>query len=180
MDTYDALHSRRTVHNYEATELDYEVVERILSAGHMAPNHKLTWPWRFTVVGKETRKALLPVAYRLKNVTAPEMQARVQSKLINPATLIVVTQERAEDPFRNTEDYAATCCAIQNMMLAATAEGLGSKWSTGALTKHPDVCDILDIDIEVEDVVGFIWVGVPMKVPTIERPALETHVKVLR
>ena len=103
----------------------------------------------------------------------------VQSKLINPATLIVVTQARAEDPFRNTEDYAATCCAIQNMMLAATAEGLGSKWSTGALTKHPDVCDILDIDIEAEDVVGFVWVGVPLKVPTIERPALETHVKVL-
>ena len=46
--------------------------------------------------------------------------------------------------------------------------------------KHFDVCDILDIDIEVEDVVGFIWVGVPMKVPTIERPALETHVKVLQ
>ena len=62
------------------------------------------------------------------------------------------------------------------------SRGLGSKWSTGALTKHPhpDVCDILDIDIEVEDVVGFIWVGVPMKVPTIGGLLWRPTSKVLR
>ncbi len=143
----------------------------------MAPNHKLTWPWRFTVVGPETRSALLPIACRLKNAQAPNMVERIRAKLMNPGALIVVTQVLDGDDFRIQEDYAATCCAIQNLMLAARAEGLGSKWSTGALTQHPDVCSTLGIDGEAERVVGFIWLGFPEKTPVIQRPEINAHVR---
>ena len=126
----------------------------------------MTWPWRFTVVGKDTRAGLLPIAYRLKNATSEKMQARIRAKLLNPAALVVVTQVTlVEDDFRRKEDYAATCCAIQNLQLAAYAEGLGAKWSTGGLTKHPDVLSHLGIDGHLEDVVGFVWVGESAKIP---------------
>ena len=126
MDVYTALHSRRTVHDYADTSIEVDVIKRILAAAHMAPNHKMTWPWRFTVVGKDTRAGLLPIAYRLKNATSEKMQARIRAKLLNPAALVVVTQVTVEDDFRRKEDYAATCCAIQNLQLAAYAEGLGA------------------------------------------------------
>ena len=177
MNLYDAIHQRRTVHNYEPVPVDGAVMDRILAAAHMAPNHKLTWPWCFTVVGPETRQALLPVAYELKNAVELEMQRKIHAKLTNPGALVVVTQHLCDDEFRRREDYAATCCAIQNIQLAARAEGLGSKWSTGALTQHPRVCEILGISVEQECVVGFIWLGTPAVVPSIERPPTKNHIR---
>ena len=179
MDLYEAIFTRRTVHNYLPESVDSAALGRILDAAHMAPNHKLTWPWRFTVVGPKTREALLPIAFALKNATAPALQARIRAKLMNPGALVVVTQVRSDDAFRSQEDYAASCCAIQNLMLAARAEGLGSKWSTGALTQHPKLCALLGIDQDAEQVIGFVWVGVPKVVPSVERPSIEQHVRTL-
>ncbi|MBV71881.1 MAG: nitroreductase [Myxococcales bacterium] len=179
MNIYDAINQRRTVHNYNPSTINPKVLNRILAAGHMAPNHKFTWPWRFTVVGPQTRQALLPIAYKLKNVTEENMKKRVRAKLINPAALVVVTQARSESAFQEQEDYAATCCAIQNMLLAAKGEGLGSKWSTGSLTQHADICQLLKIDSEEEKVVGFIWFGEPKNIPTIERPSIGEHIHFL-
>ena len=177
MDFYDTIFNRRTVHNYLPEPVSDETVDRILAAAHMAPNHKLTWPWRFTLVGSETREQLLPIACKLKGATSSEMIAKISAKLLNPGALIVVTQHLQGDEFRQNEDYAAVCCAIQNILLAARAEGLGSKWSTGGLTQHPLICDLLEVDPVTEKVVGFIWVGTPKSVPVIERPELEMHIK---
>ena len=127
-------------------------------------------------MGKETRQNLLPIAYDLKKATNPDMQNRIRSKLINPGGLIVVTYKKSEDSHRQQEDYAATCCAIQNLMLAAYGESLGSKWSTGGLTQHPRVCNLLGIDLTNEIVAGFIWLGTPAKVPNISRPSVSEHI----
>ncbi|MEE2786758.1 MAG: nitroreductase [Myxococcota bacterium] len=179
MNIDQAIFGRRTIHKYTEAPVPTAVMDSIVHAAHQAPNHKLTWPWRFTMVGRKTREQLLPIAYRLKNAAEPPMQARIRSKLMNPGGLIVVTVKRSDDAHRQQEDYAASCCAIQNLMLSAYALGFGTKWSTGALTKHPDVCACLGIDLNLEDVVGFIWVGVPAAVPTIQRPDIEVHVRQL-
>jgi nitroreductase len=179
MDLYEAIHDRRTIHSYEPHPMESGALERVLGAAHLAPNHKLTWPWRFLVVGSETRDALVPIAFELKNATDPLIQGKIRQKLINPSALVVVTQilDSNGDEFRIREDYAATCCAIQNMMLAARAEGLGSKWSTGALTHHPKICELLGVSTRIERVVGFVWLGMASTIPTIERPPVEAHVR---
>ena len=177
MDLYQAIHQRRTIHSYQAQPIPGDALDRVLDAAHMAPNHKLTWPWRFVLVGPETRQALLPIAFELKRAVDPVIQNKIREKLINPGALVVVTQIRSDDEFRAHEDYAATCCAIQNMMLAAKAEGLGSKWSTGALTQHPKICNLFGISLDTESVVGFVWLGVPSAVPAIERPPIERHIR---
>ena len=179
MNLEQAIFGRRTIHQYLDEEVPQTVLDAIINAAHQAPNHKLTWPWKFTLVGRETRENLLPIAYRLKGAQEPAMQTRIRSKLMNPGALIVVTVTRSDDVHRQQEDYAATCCAIQNLMLSAFAHGFGTKWSTGALTKHPDVCECLGIDVVAEDVVGFIWVGAAAAVPTIKRPPIDLHIRVL-
>ena len=63
--------------------------------------------------------------------------------------------------------------------LAAFAEGYGAKWSSGGLTTHPETYAAVGIDPEQEEIVGFIWVGVPARVPKIKRPELAAHLTAL-
>ena len=173
MDLLEAIHTRRTVHKYSPEVIPQETLDKLLMAGHHAPNHKLTWPWRFTVVGPQTRQQLVPVAIACKAVKrelSDEMKAAITAKIVTPGALVVVSQLRSDNDFQSKEDYAAVSCAIQNMMLAAHGEGLGTKWSSGGVTVHADTYSVLGIDQELEEIAGFIWVGVPAQVPTIKRP----------
>lgn len=181
MDTLTAIHRRRTTQAWQDTQLDADVIDQLLSAAHQAPCHKLTWPWRFVVVGPETREQLIPVGAALAAAKAnipvgPKIEAKVRCKVAHPGALIAVALKRCDDAFRAREDYAATACAVQNLMLAATALGLGSKWGTGGLTRHPDTAAILGIDTATEEVVGFVFVGTPARTPRIERPPVDEFV----
>ena len=63
-------------------------------------------------------------------------QALARAKLTRAPVFIVVSQVRQEeDPVLDLEDYAACSCATQNLLLAAHAEGLAAKWSTGKLAE---------------------------------------------
>ncbi|MGA0869293.1 MAG: nitroreductase family protein [Planctomycetota bacterium] len=184
MDVHEAIRSRRTIHSYRTEPLPEGCLERALGAAILAPNHRLTFPWRFTRVGAETRAHLAALAVRLQTekqgALPAEVVNKIRSKVLDPAELIVVTVVRHEDPFTAREDYAATACAIQNLHLALWAEGVGSKWSTGGPTRHEDGYRILGIDRNVEEIIGFLWAGLPAKVPPCpERPALETFVRTL-
>ena len=59
MDLYEALLSRRTIYAFEDRPVPGEALLRALEAARWAPNHKLTEPWRFSVLGAETRAAPL-------------------------------------------------------------------------------------------------------------------------
>ena len=90
---------------------------------------------------------------------------------------MVVTQVRTDDEFRSREDHAACSCAIQNMSLSLTADGVGSKWSTGGLTRDRASYDVLGIDQALEEIIGFIWVGLPAETPAVKRPTLDSVVR---
>jgi nitroreductase len=176
-----ALTGRRTVHRYVPEPVDPAILSRALEAAHAAPCHKLTWPWRFTRVGRATREALVQVAIRLKSARSPldaDRCAALRRKMLDPAELVVVSQVLADDPFRRQEDYAATACAIQNLSLSLAAEGVGSKWSTGGVTRDPETYALLGIDPAAEQIVGFVWVGYAAKEPPVPpRPPLDTVVR---
>jgi nitroreductase len=148
----------------------------------MAPNHKCTWPWRLTRPGAQTREALVPITLELKQkkkgkVFDEPMRAALRQKVLNPAEMIVVSIVRTDNAFQYREDYAAASCAIQNMMLAAVAEGFGSKWSTGGPTRDPRSYEVLQINPEQEEIIGFLFLGKPGRVPVIERPPLSQHLR---
>ena len=76
--------------------------------------------------------------------------------------------ERGDDQ-RRREDYAATCCAIQNIQLAAWAEGVGVKWSTAAVIHDPLAYRWLDIEPQSYDLIALLYVGYPADIPVRER-----------
>jgi nitroreductase len=184
MELREALLTRRTVHAYRREPIPEAAVERALRAAVMAPNHRLTFPWRFVRVGPKTRQPLAELAVRLKpkpgQVLSDERLAEVRTKVLNPAELFVVSIVRNDDPVIAREDYASAACAIQNLMLSLCADGFGAKWSTGYLPMHADTYALLGIDAAREEIVGFVWAGVPERVPAAQRrPELGELVRVL-
>lgn len=182
MDLHETLLARRTIHAYTTDPLPEGAVERALEAAVHAPNHRLTFPWRFVRVGRQTREALAELVVRLKSKPGEELPAeaidKARAKVLNPAELLVVSIRRHEDPQTAREDYASAACAIQNLHLALWAEGVGSKWSSGKPTRHPEAYAIFGIDPEVEEIVGFVWAGIAAKVPPKpERPPLDELVR---
>ena len=71
------------------------------------------------------------------------------------------------------EDYAACCAATQNLMLYLWKAGVGSKWTTGDITRDPRFYEIAGVDPEQEFVVGLVWYGYPKLTPTQNRRRLE-------
>jgi len=176
METKEALLSRRTVHFYKSDPLPEGALERALQAALRAPNHKLTNPWRFTLLGEQAREKVTALGVRLKTQgqELPEKHVnRIRKKLATPPVLLVVSQLLDEDDFRRKEDYAAVACAIQNISLSLWSEGIGSKWSSGGVTRHEETYQIADVDPEKEEIVGFVWAGYADIVPDPPRLPLE-------
>ena len=182
MEVREALLGRRTIHRYRPEPIPEGAVERALQAAICAPNHRLTFPWRFTRVGDASRERLATLAVSLKEKPeAPLTDAQIaaiRSKILNPAELIVVSVVRHENPDIAREDYASAACAIQNIKLALWAEGVGTKWSSGKLTVHPQSYATCGIDSGTEEIVAYLWAGIAETIPeTPARPALSSFVR---
>ena len=149
MNLNDAILTRRTIKEFTSDPVPDDVLERALTAGLWAQNHKMTEPWRFVVLGPETQKAL----------------AGDDPKLLSRPRIVAVTTVLAADDFTRREDYAAVCCAIQNIQLAAWADGVGMQWSTGRVATRPATYPILGIDPANEEIAGLLFFGYPSAVP---------------
>ena len=88
--------------------LPRELIDALLELGRWAPNHHLTNPWRFRVLGPV-------VLARLKEAAGPE----AASKLERAPTLIAATSVRCEDPVQDQEDLCATACAVYAVLLCS-------------------------------------------------------------
>lgn len=181
MDLPALFRDRRTVHAYEpGRELPEGALDRALEAAHWAPNHRFTYPWRFTLVGPTTRAEFAEIAVRVKcsqKELSEDGCAKVRAKVTDPSEMIVLRQVLHEDASTREEDYASLACAAQNLMLSLAGEGVGTKWTTGGVTRSPETYALLGLDREVERIVGFLWVGYPAKAPSPPpRPAWEAHV----
>ena len=176
----EALTSRRTVYRYKREEVPDRILESAFEAARNAPCHKNTHPWKFYVMGEKTRESLIPEVEKLakkKSIDGEEEGAgisKASEKIISPPLLICVTSARSpQDPFREEEDYAATACAIQNMTLSLWGNGVGSQWSTGAITRSDAAYAAIGVSREEERIVGFIKAGYPEKIPSITKKAVE-------
>lgn len=162
----EVLRQRRTVNSFEPDLPQASIVDAALELATWAPNHKKTEPWRFLKLGPETSAAVVELNARLiaekKGAEAAESKRRQWSRV--PGWL-VVTSPLSPDPLLQEEDYAACCCAIQNLSLALWSAGIGTKWSTGDVTRHPEFLRLLDLDATKVRVVGVIWYGYPQAIP---------------
>lgn len=165
-DTLEAIRTRRAIKEYLPTEIPREWIEELLDAAHWAPNHHLTHPWRFHVFTGNGREQLVSARQaavrwgseqRGQEVTDEALEFARQKCYSAPA-IIIVSMVGAEDPILDRENYAACWCAIENLLLAATARGLGSYPSTGDWINENFVGPVLGLT-EQERPVSCIFLG---------------------
>ena len=175
---YDAIYRRRNVKEFARGPVSRETLERLLSAAVWAPNHRLTNPTRFFVVRQDSpmRTRIADAAWQstYDGVANPNPDQKrraadaARDRVLNgPAMMYVYSLDGANDEVTR-ENYATSCCAIQNMALAAVAEGLRLDWSTGGLTRIPGLAGILGAD-EAWTMVGVVFVGKAAALPNTQR-----------
>ena len=176
-DIADVIRGRRTIGAYRPdVPVEQDVLEAIELA-RWAPNHKKTEPWRVYRLGPESIRAVIDL--NCQSIEQKKGPGEAESKRKSWSAIpgwIVVTCQRCDDAFRAEEDYAACCCFIQNLMLGFWAKKIGTKWSTGDVTREDDFYRILKIDPKQERVIGLIWYGYPSVVPEQNRKSIEHFV----
>lgn len=166
----ELISSRRTIHKFLPDVPSRDLILKSVEMARWAPNHKLTEPWRFYLIGEETAESIAQLNARIvEERKGPQIAKAKLAQWQAVPMMVAVTQKKCDDAFREKEDYAAVCCAIQNMSLYLWKEGVGIKWSTTKSTRHPDFYDLLAIDPEREEVVGLLWLGYPEVVPAQKR-----------
>jgi nitroreductase len=155
MDLEHAIRTRRTHKAYSPEPVDHDTLQELFDLARWAPNHNLTNPWRFRVLGPGA-------LHRLKEAAGPEGAA----KLDRAPTLVAVSVVRSADPVQDQEDTCATACAAYIVLLAAHGRGLAGYWRTPSVLRTPEGMDALGISDE-ERVLGLLHLGHPRQ----ERPA---------
>lgn len=164
MDVLNAIHSRRSIREFTDRPIGREEIERLLAAVIQAPNHRMTQPWRFYVLGPEARRAYGAVlgARKAKRIEDPEAARAVVEKVSAaeaavPATIAVGMTLDANPEIRE-EDYAATLMGVQNLLLGAVAMGLGTHLKTGAVMDDPRARAAIGVP-EGERIVALVQIG---------------------
>jgi nitroreductase len=160
MDVETAIRTRRTHKAFAPEPLPRQQLEELLELASWAPNHNLTIPWRFRVVGPRSLE-------RLKEVAGPEGAA----KLDRCPTLVVVSAALTGDAVQNEEDLHATAAASYIVLLAAHARGLAGYWRTPGLLRREVGRAAVGLPAE-ERFVGLLHLGHPrQEKPPPPRPA---------
>lgn len=166
LDALTAIRTRRAIKEYLDTPIPRETIEELLDLAHWAPNHYLTHPWRFHVFTGEGRERLVDARYKAsvfgfqqKGESVPDNAMEfARAKCFSAPVIIIVTQVIDPDPIKDREDYAACWVAIENLLVAGTAMGLGTYPSTGDWINHNFVGPVLGLG-ENERPVACLFVG---------------------
>jgi nitroreductase len=161
----DAIRTRRTHKAYGPEPVSPTVLEELFELARWAPNHHLTNPWRFRVLGERTRERLMGLAEQVQPGSAV--------KLRRAPTLVAVSATLGGDAAQDREDLLATAVAAYIVLLGAHGRGLAGYWRTVPLLDDPRGREILGLGAE-EAAVGLLYLGTPVqeqRVPERAAPA---------
>ena len=152
MDLEHAIRTRRTHKAYRQEPVDRVTLDELFDLARWAPNHHLTNPWRFRVLGPQALQ-------RLKQA-ADAVEPGSGRKLDRAPTLVAVTVERAGDPVQDREDLLASSVAAYIVLLAAHARGLAGYWRTVTALDEPDGRAAVGLPDD-EAPIGLLHLGAP-------------------
>jgi nitroreductase len=176
MDAIEAIHRRLSAGKMISEPVPRVVVEELLDAAAQAPNHYKVRPWRFVVVSGEGRRRLGDVMAEVLHRRFPEAESAALEKerakpLRSPVIVAVGVDQPAEPRVIEIENICAAAAACENILLAATALGVGGHWRTGDAAQDPDVKRFLGFSAE-QHVIAFLYLGYPEGTPLPpERPS---------
>jgi nitroreductase len=151
-----------------------DLVLRLCRLATWAPNHKKTWPWRFSVLTGDARVRLGELtAQQLvdEGVTNEAKLDKARGKYLRAPTIVMVAARPDHDDHElHAENLHAVAAGVQNFLLGATAAGLGSFWASGAPLRADSVKELCGFDPD-DRLVALIYLGWPtgtVEIP--ERP----------
>jgi nitroreductase len=147
VDVDDAIRTRRTHKVYGDDPVPRETLDELFELARWAPNHNLTNPWRFRVLGPDSLA-------RVKDAAGEEAAA----KLDRAPTLVVASVVENDDPVQDEEDHAAAAVAAYIVLLGAHARGLAGYWRTPAVLRTPEGRSAAGIPAG-ERVIGLLHLG---------------------
>lgn len=166
MDALTALQSRVSMPRLDSPEPEPEQLEAVLRAALRAPDHGLLRPWRFLVLRGADRERF---GERLEQIlledrpdadTATREKAR-QHSLRAPVVIVAVAEIEPNHPKAPpVEQIMSTAAAVENMMIAAHAQGLGAMWRTGGWARDARVKRVLGF-ADKDEIVAFLYLGRP-------------------
>ncbi|MDF1818188.1 MAG: nitroreductase [Immundisolibacteraceae bacterium] len=176
---------RRTIKpmQYSDRSIDKEIIDDILETARWAPTHKLSEPWRFALfagAGKQSLGEYMSGWYR-DNTPADKFQQQKFDRLLavpqQAGCAIGIGMHRDEgERLPEDEEVIAVACAVQNMQLMATAHGLGTFWSSGAIAFARETADFFGFDQRTRGL-GVLFMGYPnCDWPTSERQPLDDKI----
>jgi nitroreductase len=156
VDLEEAVRTRRTHKSFGPDPVPRETLDELFELARWAPNHHLTQPWRFRVLGSDTLA-------RLKDAGGPSEAI----KLDRAPTLVVASARLSGDLVQDEEDLHATACAVYAVLLGAQARGLASYWRTPAVLRTKRGREAVDLP-DGERFVGLIHLGSPRSEPPVK------------
>jgi len=173
-----AIRGRRSNLNVDLERaVPRNVVEELIGLAVHAPNHYRTNPWRFVVLTGQARARLGEI---VAGVVAGQLGAkeaaveRQRTQFLRAPTVLVVASAGDPDPVKHLENEHAVAAGIENVLIGATAMGLGSAWKSGPAMTDPEVSaaakETLGLAAE-DEIVGVVYLGYPVGAPgSITRP----------
>jgi nitroreductase len=176
VDALEAILTRHSLTNIKPDPVPRPVIEKLLEAAVQAPNHYKVRPWRFVVLTGKARDRLGEVMAQSLREKIPDLPEaalnKERSKPLRTPVLIAVGVDMPDDPrVLEIENVCATAAAVENLLLAAHALGLGAKWRTGTAARDPQVKQFLGFAPD-QSILSFIYLGYPELIPPAEeRPS---------
>jgi nitroreductase len=159
------IRDRRTIYPQQFSDriVHREIVETILSNARWAPTHGKTQPWRFKVYDQDGRDQLKSVLNQLfdENNTDRLEGIKMESRIDQSSVTIALVMARTpETRIPEQEELLAVACAAQNILLTATAYGLGAFWSSPKFIYETGAAEAFGYKPE-DKLLGFIYLGYP-------------------
>jgi nitroreductase len=168
VDVDTAIRTRRSHKRFGREPVPRATVEELLDLARWAPNHHLTEPWRFRVLGPQA----------LARLAAAGGPGELE-KLSRAPTLVVASAKLTGDEHQNREDVLATACAVYIVLLAARARGIASYWRTPRVLQSREGRAAIGMGDD-EEFVGLVHLGPPVDEPAAKpRAPASTYVAFL-
>lgn len=171
------IKTRRTVHQYKPQTVPDDLVKKALELSLWAPNHRLTYPWRYFMVSEDQRKRFIDLAVELKRSKDSSFsqikEVGLRKRLGDSSHWIALGIKKDSNPGIFQEDLCTLACSVQIISLSLWEQGVSTKWSTGGFSTHPKSYEILGANPDDTYLMGALFVGyADVTPPTPQRPPL--------
>ncbi len=161
------IQKRRTIKpsDMNGNIIETSLIQQLLALADWAPTHGRTEPWRFLVYEQAARAQFCADHAGLyqSNTEAEKFNQGKYDKLLHIGDtvshiILVYMKRTVTKPVPAIEEMAAVSAAVQNILLGASALGIGALWSTGGMTHHPSMKSYLHLE-EEDQVMGILYLG---------------------